>query len=752
MTVSTQQALHIVVSGRVQGVGFRPFINRLANELQLNGWVRNISGQVEIWLEGEAQALKKFQKDLYEQKPPLAQPDPATCTQIQVQGFQSFSIKQSMKTGHADNHIPADFFVCQDCLDEMQNPTARRFRYPFINCTQCGPRYTIIDSLPYDRPNTSMLSFVLCRDCEQEYSNPLDRRYHAQPLACPVCGPGLKFVKPGAPALEGNEAALSACVKALSAGLIVAVKGVGGYHLLCDAANNKSVLRLRERKQRPDKPLALMLPWQGKDGLDQLRLYAEFSPQESTLLCSPLRPIVLLKKRAETGLSSALAAGLNELGVMLPYSPLHHLIATDFGSALVMTSANLSSEPVLITETEVESRLTHVADAFLHHNRPIRRPADDSVYRFISNKARPIRLARGMAPIERKLPKAIKKPVLAVGGDLKNSIALGFDNRVVISPYIADLGSLRSQQVFQQLVDELTRLYDVKPEIIITDKHPAYHSVRWAARQPLDVISVFHHHAHASAIYAEHTLKSTALVFTWDGTGLGEDGTIWGGEALLGKPGDWHRVASLRPFRLPGAEKVGREPWRSAISVCWELGLDWPDCQQDTVLLRQAWEKKINCPWSSSSGRLFDAAAALIGIVEQSSYEGHAAMQLEAISCHRVEPVSMNTTENDQGLLITDWGPLIHCLLDQSVNAEYKASVFHASLAELITEQAVLLREKYDVNQIGLSGGVFQNRLLTELATEKLIAQGFEVYSHEQLPSGDGNISFGQIIEARLQI
>ncbi len=736
----------------MQGVGFRPFVNRLANELKLNGWVRNINGQVEIWLEGQAQALQSFQKQLYSRKPPLAEPEKAVCKVVIAQGLQEFSIKQSASSGSADNHIPADYFVCQDCIDEIQDPTARRFRYPFINCTQCGPRYTIIDSLPYDRPNTAMQSFPLCSECEREYLDPLDRRYHAQPLACPACGPKLQFVNKQEDSIDDTPAALRACIVALSAGLIVAVKGVGGYHLVCDAANDFAVRRLRKRKKRPAKPLALMMPEQGEDGLDYVRSVAEFSIEESRLLTSALRPIVLLKKKPATALSPALAPDLNELGIMLPYSPLHHLIAADFASALVMTSANISSEPVLTCNTEVETRLSHIADVFLHHNRAIRRPADDSVFRFIANKPRPIRMARGIAPIERKLTVAIEKPILAVGADLKNNIALAFDKRVVISPYIADLGSLRSLQVFQQLTDDLSALYGVCPHCIIADRHPDYHSNRWAARQKLPLIQVYHHAAHASALYAEHDLQDKAIVFTWDGTGFGMDGRVWGGETLLGAPGDWHRVASIRPFRLPGAESSGREPWRSALSICWEMEREWANCHYDIELLRMAWEKKINCPWSSSVGRLFDAAAAIIGIAEHCSYEGHAAMKLEAISHVAAEPIALGISENKLGLLVSDWAALFDFLLDSAENSEYKASVFHASLARMIVDQAIILRQKYALNQVGLSGGVFQNRLLIEAVTRQLSVHGFQVFSHQQLPSGDGNISFGQIIEATQQL
>lgn len=746
--MSELQALHIIVTGRVQGVGFRPFVNRIANQFGLAGWVRNRSGQVEIRVEGSDKILTAFTEALHNQAPPLAQPDYPVVSSVSPIGFSGFNIAKSEAEDNADIHIPPDFFVCDDCLTEMQNPLERRYRYPFINCTQCGPRYTLIDSLPYDRPNTAMANFKMCPNCRDEYCNPVDRRYHAQPLACCNCGPSLYYHRAKYPVINDNEKALASCIASLREGLIIAVKGVGGYHLICDASNSSAVNRLRKRKHRPHKPLAVLVPWKGKNGLELVDQLAVLSANEKQLLSSPLRPIVLLAKRVNSILSQSIAPGLNEVGLMLPYSPLHHLLANDYGSPMVATSANLAGEPVLTDEIEVETRLSQIADAFLHHNRPIRRPADDSVYRLISGKPRPIRLGRGYAPVERKLPFQLKQPILAIGADLKNTVALGFNDRVVVSPHIGDLGSPRSQQVFEQLIADLIQLYDINPQAIIYDAHPGYHSSRWAKRQERQTIAVFHHHAHASALAGEHELKGDSLVFTWDGTGLGEDNSLWGCEALLGSPGNWHRTCSIKPFSLPGGEKASREPWRSALSVCWELGLDWTDCPHDASLLRQAWEKDINCPKTSSAGRLFDAAAALIGIAHFSSYEGHAAMQLEAISTAGAEAIPLALSENSAGIIITDWAALIAFLMDKKVSPAQRGSVFHASLANIIVDQAMAIREKHKITQIGLSGGVFQNRLLTELAVSKLTKQGFQVYSHEAFPAGDGSISFGQIIEA----
>ena len=753
--MSESVAVRIVVTGRVQGVGFRPFVSRLANQLGISGWVRNRNGQVEIHAEGKAVDVKAFQLGLIEQAPPLAQPDYPEVNSTEPSNFTDFSIKVSSSngaSGASDIHIPPDYFVCDDCLAEMQDPNERRYRYPFINCTQCGPRYTLIDRLPYDRPNTSMAGFPLCPECYAEYSNPLDRRYHAQPLACPGCGPQLIFRRFGFDDLAGNEVALSACIAGLLQGLVIAVKGVGGYHLLCDATNPESVRRLREHKNRPDKPLAVMVPWRGENGLDWVDQLAILQACEKELIRSPLRPIVLAQKRSPSVLADEIAPDLNEVGLMLPYSPLHHLLANDFGKPLVATSANLSGEPVLTDKIEVEVRLGKVADAFLHHNRPIRRPADDSVYRRIADKPKPIRIGRGNAPLEHTVSFKFAQPLLAVGADLKNTVALGFDNRIVMSPHIGDLGSLRSGQVFEQVIADLQCLFGVTPATIVCDAHPAYFSQRWAQQSDLQIIPVFHHHAHASVLAGEHGLNENMLVFTWDGTGYGEDGTIWGGETLLGKPGQWQRMGSLRPFRLPGGDKASRQPWRSALAVCWEAGEHWTECPMDTDLLRMAWMRGINCPQTSSAGRLFDAAAALIGIKHESSYEGHAAMCLEAMSCSDAEPIVLPQINNAEDILITDWSPLLPFLMDKDVSAEDRASVFHASLASAIVRQALTHRQACGVQVIGLSGGVFQNRLLTERARWALQEQGFNVYLQEKLPAGDGGISFGQLIEAGSRI
>jgi hydrogenase maturation protein HypF len=466
--------------------------------------------------------------------------------------MQGFSILDSTASNESDIHLPPDGFVCADCLAELNDPANRRHRYPFINCTQCGPRYTLITALPYDRPNTAMRDFALCPDCRQEYGNPLDRRFHAEPIACPACGPHLQFVS-GNKAADGDEAALAAAVAALQSGQTVAVKGVGGYHLMCDAANDDAVASLRARKSRPSKPLAVMFR-----NPDAMRRAVHMTPERADFVASAQRPIVLLPKRAESGLSNLIAPGLAEIGCLLPYSPLHDLLLADFGGPLVATSGNLSGEPVLTDNHEAQTRLAHLADAFLHHDRPILRPADDPVYRPIAGTPRPLRLGRGNAPLELGLPAPLPEPVLALGSHMKNTLCLAWGSRAVISPHIGELGTARSQDTLAQVASDLQGLYQVQATRLIVDRHPGYGTRRYARAGGLPVFEVWHHHAHASALAWEFPDVADWIVFAWDGVGLGEDSTLWGGEAFTGAPGRWQRAASMRTFRLPGGDKAGR--------------------------------------------------------------------------------------------------------------------------------------------------------------------------------------------------
>ena len=560
-----QSARKITLSGVVQGVGFRPFIYRHARQHNLRGWVLNSSGRVEVHVQGGMQGLEEFADTLLDCAPVLSQPVIDSIKEASYLETDEFLILASRADSNADIHLPADLFTCDDCLRELNDASNRRYRYPFINCTQCGPRYTLIETLPYDRPNTSMSGFPLCEACYSEYTNPADRRYHAEPVACEACGPKLSYSEAGKSPVTGNEVAMRATLDALAAGKVVAIKGIGGYHLVCDARSDSAVGQLRKTKPRPHKPLAVMFPAPPADNLAFVRQYLLADDVEARLLESPARPIVLIAKNHGNGLSAAIAPGLNEVGAMLPYSPLHHTLLGQFGAPLVATSANISGEPVLTENDDIEQRLAHVANACLHHDRPIVRPADDPVIRVINKQPSAIRQGRGLAPVEIELPFKLDKPVLAVGAHMKNTVALAWDNRVVVSPHIGEMDSLRSLETFTQCIEDLQSLYQVKAEHILCDAHPGFTPSRWAHQQDLPVDEVYHHHAHASAAYAEPAGNSSEphnmLVFTWDGVGLGPDGTLWGGEALLGKPGQWHRAACFRPFRLPGGERAGREPW-----------------------------------------------------------------------------------------------------------------------------------------------------------------------------------------------
>jgi len=771
------QASKIILSGVVQGVGFRPFIYHHARLHKLDGWVRNCSGRVEVHAQGEEQQLETFLGTLLNSAPPLSRPvieSVETGQQIETDGFE---ILASQADANADIYLPADLFTCDECLQELNDPNDRRYRYPFINCTQCGPRYTLIESLPYDRVNTSMSSFPLCAACNAEYTDPENRRYHAEPVACPDCGPALTYSQPETRLVKGNEASLNAAITALAAGKVLAVKGIGGYHLVCDASNDAAVGQLRKTKPRADKPLAVMFPAPAGDRLQQVRRYLLANDVEIELLESHARPIVLIRKKPASDLSEAIAPGLNEVGAMLPYSPLHHTLLNDFGSPLVATSANISGEPVLTENTDIEQRLSHVADACLHHNRPIVRPADDPVVRVINQQPAWIRQGRGLAPVEIELPFTLETPVLAVGAHMKNTVTLAWGNRAVVSPHIGEMDSPRSLQTFEQCISDLQALYQVKVKQIICDAHPGYTPSRWAQQQDLPVHTIHHHHAHAAVAYADAMTNNAdldnMLVFTWDGVGLGPDGTLWGGDALYGSPGQWRRAASLRPFKLPGGERAGREPWRSAAAICWESEQECPLPEAADPLLYNFWQQGKNAPVTTAAGRLFDAAAALCGICTSASFEGQGPMQLEALAANHVHTStghrhpdnenrhpnkenrhpgagrdlltsSVNLTtaplSTNNGVHTSDWSPLIPMLTNTSTPVAERAARFHQSMAHILLEQAKQVREDTGVNTIGLAGGVFQ-------AIALLSDNDFQVSLPLLAPVNDAGISLGQVIE-----
>ncbi|MBI1200938.1 MAG: carbamoyltransferase HypF [Rhodopseudomonas sp.] len=745
MAASDEVARQWVLGGRVQGVGFRPFVYRLAQRHGLRGWVKNRGGEVVVTAQGAPDTLRRFGAALLAEAPPLARPELISAAPSVPEPAEDFRIRDSDPARSAHAQVPPDYFACDDCLTELSDPNNRRYRYPFINCTQCGPRYTLIERLPYDRANTSMAGFPLCRSCAAEYTDPADRRFHAEPIACPVCGPRLAY-RPAGDRTNFGDDALAATVAALRAGRIVAVKGIGGYHLICDASDAGAIATLRQRKRRPDKPLAVMFPI--NDDLATLRRAVVLDDVHETILRDPIRPIVLVPKCPDGPLAPNIAPGNAEIGVMLPYSPLHHLLLTDFGGPLVATSGNISGEPVLTDNSDAEARLATIADGFLHHDRTIVRPADDPVYRMVAGKPRPLRLGRGNAPLDIDLPFPLPRPLLALGGQLKNAIALGWGHRAVVSPHLGDMGTPRGLALLKQVATDLQTLYGVTAEAILCDAHPAYATTHLARQIGLPVSSIYHHEAHASALAGESPHDRDRLVFAWDGAGLGRDGTIWGGEALLGRPGHWRRVATIRPFALLGGDRAARDPWRSALSLCWEAGIDWNSNRPEAELLRHAWTRNVNCPRTSSIGRLFDGAAALLGVVEQASFEGQAPGRLEAIAADNAKAIALPLARRPDGIWQSDWSPLLQDLQDTTQSTAARAGLFHETLAEMLLSQARALRAEHGVSDLGLTGGVFQNRRLSERVLALAERDGFTLHLSERLPCNDAGLSFGQLVEA----
>jgi hydrogenase maturation protein HypF len=740
-------ARRLVLTGHVQGVGFRPFVYRLAHLHKLDGSVCNRLGEVEIVVQGDSDAVSAFAHEVLCSAPPLAAPRLVLDEPRRLdRSLRGFLIAASESHRAARIFVPADCFMCEDCRRELEDPHDRRHRYPFINCTQCGPRYTLIERLPYDRPNTTLAGFTLCEDCEREYRDPLDRRYHAEPIACPRCGPQLELRETGR--RLRRDAALEHALELLREGAVLAVKGVGGYHLMCDARLERAVRALRTRKRRPDKPLAVMFPRRGVDGLAAVRQEVEPTEAEAALIDSSARPIVLVTRHPGCRLAPGIAPGLSEIGVFLPYSPLHQLLLDGFGGPLVATSGNLSGEPVITDEAMAQERLASMVDAFLHHDRPIARPADDPVCRRIGGRMRRLRIGRGLAPLEIDLAFDIPQPLLGVGAHLKNCVTLAWERRAVVSPHIGTLTSPRALAVFGRTIDDLQRLYAVRVERIACDAHPRYGSTRYALSAGLPVTRIWHHHAHAGALAAEYPDEHSWLVFTWDGIGLGPDGTLWGGETLAGSPGRWSRVASFRPFRIPGGDGVAREPWRSAASLCWEAGREPADLPPQSELLRRAWASHINAPWSTAVGRLFDAAAALVLGMTHTSYEAQGPMRFEAVAAPAAPAESLPLRVDPDGLLRADWASLLDVLCDPTRSAAERAGHFHDSLAHTILRVAERERDRRGEFAVGLTGGVFQNRRLADSAQALLERAGFRVHLPMVLPANDAGIAFGQIVEA----
>lgn len=759
--------------GPVQGVGFRPFVYRLANALNLRGRVWNADGRVFIEVEGALDTLQVFERHLTADSPTHIRPTIAAIGPIDPLQMHGFSIESSPTSDDpmATPRFPLDRAMCDACLTEMNDPENRRHGYAFTHCNACGPRYSIMTGLPYDRERTTLAAFPMCAECAAEYGDPANRRFHAQGIGCPSCGPQIHYRSTSGDTIRNPQAALIAALDCLRDGGIVAVHGVGGYHLMADATQDQAVATLRARKRRPDKPLAVMVPWDGKDGLDAVRELAEFTECEAEALCRPERPIVLLrskaKQQASHRLSAQIAPGLHEVGLILPYAPIHHLMLSALDRPLVATSGNISGEPIIINPEDAEAQLTEIADGFLHHDRRIVHPLEDGIYRRIAGRMRPIRLGRGATPLIFDLPLTIESPLLAVGAEQRNTTSLAWRDQLLLSPHLGDLSGFAAQQRFIQQTAELPTSVAISARRVCHDRHPDYASTRWAKASGLECRAVAHHHAHASALCAEKGRVDTdTLVFTWDGTGLGTDDTLWGGETFYGRPGAWRRVASFAPFLLPGGDAAIRSPWRLAQSLAWACGLPWratTATNEERQLLQAMLERGLNSPPTSSVGRLFDAAVALLRLVENSTHESQAPSRLESVATEattdsklyrsearnagEMPPVDLPIEQDSDDLLRVDWRPLIQMMTDETRTVPERAADFHHALAHLIHKQVRLLRQTRPIEVVGLCGGVFQNRLLTEAAVTLLAADGIEVLLPERLPANDAAISFGQIIE-----
>ena len=759
MSGATTTRERLRVTGTVQGVGFRPFVYRHAVALGLVGYVLNDSAGVLIEVEGPADRVAELTRLLLEDPPPLARVAGVEAEHLDPSGLATgFRIVESHDAGSADAPVSIDTTTCADCLAEVDDVADRRYGYAFTNCTNCGPRYTIVLSVPYDRPATTMAVFRMCERCQGEYDDPADRRFHAQPNACPQCGPRLSWQQVPDAAdtapIVGSEA-LDAALDAVTSGRIVALKGIGGYHLVADATNDAAVAELRRRKARDDKPFAVMV-----ESLAAARRLCELDDAAAGALASIRRPIVLAPRRPGQGLAAGVAPGLPELGLLLPYSPLHHLLVTRAGRPLVMTSGNLSDEPIAHDDADASVRLGSLVDGLLQHDRPIHIRCDDSVVRAAAGRLQVLRRSRGYAPEPLKLPFRANQAVLAVGAELKSTVSVARDNWVVASHHIGDLEHLATYRSFLQAVEHLPRLYGVVPQLVAHDMHPEYLSSKWAAQLDLPTLAVQHHHAHVAACMVEHGRIEPVLGIAYDGLGYGPDGSLWGGELLIADLTTSRRVGHLRPVRMPGGVAAIREPWR--MGAVWSaaaegrheaghrsrrLGID-----DTTVGFILDLAEHPSSPVTTSAGRLFDAVAALLGGRQRVSYEAQAAIELESLArtvrradAPRYEGCATITHEGDA--VVLDPAPLVAALLadiDSGVEPRLIAAGFHEAFGQATVEMAATIAEQHGLDTVALTGGVFQNARLTEVVENALREKGLDVLVHSAIPPNDGGISLGQ--------
>ncbi len=737
-----------LLQGTVQGVGFRPFVYQLAQKWDLSGWVQNNAQGLLIEVEGDQKKLDSFFTQLFEQKPDHAMITEHSQQTIPTEGSNQFKIFESDWLGEKRAMVLPDLAPCRECLNEIFNPKNRRYHYPFTNCTHCGPRFSLIEKIPYDRSHTTMRHFSMCAACATEYADPANRRFHAQPNACPNCGPQLELWDNTETVLAKKEGALICAVEAIQEGKIVAVKGVGGFQLLVDARNADAVARLRQRKNRPRKPLAVMF-----QNRDEAARYCFINEEEKRLLTSAAAPIVLVKKREENKISDAVSPNNPYLGAMLPSSPLHALLLQQLAIPIVATSGNLSEEPIVTDEKEAVTRLKKIADLFLAHNRPIARPLDDSVVQIVAGKEMVLRRARGYAPTPIALSKKCAT-TLAFGGHLKSSCTLIHHDQLILSQHIGDLSNTVAIDAYQKALIDLPQLFSATPTRFACDKHPDYFSTEQAQRQTEAPLQVQHHYAHLLSCMAEHHLNEKVLGATWDGTGYGDDKTIWGGEFLIADLVSFERFAHLRPFPLPGGDPAAREPRRALLGLLFPLlgekSFDFLDAlfsaHEKNILLSML-KQKTNTPLTTSMGRLFDAVSSLLGLCQQTSFEGEGAMALQ-FAAETSDAKSTYPFQIAEGKpLVIDWGPLILNILEEVLAKKSVAEMakkFHNTLAAIVATVAM----RAGLKKIMLTGGCFQNRLLTELCIKALKEKKLTPYWHSQIPPNDGGLAAGQALAA----
>ncbi|KPL22473.1 MAG: carbamoyltransferase HypF [Anaerolineae bacterium SM23_84] len=764
-TADPQAASYIELTGVVQGVGFRPFVYNLALEHGLRGWVRNTSAGVQIEVEGFPGAVEAFARDLVAKAPPLARIESISVRDIAPNGVGGFAILQSQPQAGAYQLVSPDIATCDDCLRELFDPQDRRERYPFINCTNCGPRFTIIKDIPYDRPKTTMYKFPMCPDCQAEYDNPTDRRFHAQPNACPVCGPHLRIVEQAQPEAQcvGDQAVIERASALLKLGATVAVKGLGGFQLACDATSVQAVQRLRGRKRRPHKPFALMMT-----SMDEIRRHCFMTPDEERLLTSAASPIVLLRWRDGSSIVRGVAPNSRYLGVMLPYTPLHHLLLREVGRPLVMTSGNLSEEPIAKDNDEALRRLEGLADAFLLHNRDIHSRYDDSVWFVpLSERPQPIRRARGYAPFPVRLGFPVGQ-ILACGAELKNTFCLTRDQYAFVSQHIGDMENLETLTHFETTVELYEHLFRAKPAAIACDRHPDYMATRYAQERAqtenLPLFCIQHHHAHITSCLADNDWPhdgGPVIGIALDGTGLGSDGHIWGGEFLIADYRSFRRFGHLQYLPLPGGDTSTRRPYRIAAAYLQQCLGEIPNLpfldavpQREIQIVQQMVSRGINTPLTSSCGRLFDAVSALLGIRLETSYEAQAAIELEMAAGDpkrdTFQPYPFSIEKQGQVHVLrldTLLQAIVSATMAGTADGEISAS-FHITLTEMTSQMCRIAREETGLSTVALSGGCFQNRQLLRLTVDALQAQGFRVLLHRQVPCNDGGLSLGQAVIA----